>query len=653
MMKRRSLQTKFSFFIILSLIVAVAPIIYLSYRSLVSTVIERERANFVNTVMLLEDSLSSAYLNLLTSEVRSVRDSNQNLKYLGIFIQDQLLNMPRNRWLDAVMRWQQSFIRNGIDIALFSHQMIPLVSDFYLAQSVAEDFHDFRGESFHKIFSRISEKPDGEITVADIGVDERGTREPFVINFVPVRLEGVVLLSRSISGAVENKKNLGSMLLKIAKTKIASLQPSQDSALAIFDSSGDVLASRGNKFSLRDIPGDSLRRSRIGTPQEGVVDNDNVNFMYRIAYLKVMDWYVAAYYPMSKIAEPAYALAGRQGMIGAVLLALSVLFIIAAVMRITRPMRLLSDKARAIASADFSRSSTDVAAMISKDLPVDRNDEIGELSAAFSHMAVELEDNIHKLTENVSARQRMQGELNAAKEIQVGILPRPDSGPSVPHYRVAAFLEPAREVGGDLYDFFEMPDGRQAVVIGDVSDKGVPAALFMSMTVTLARYALGQGLSPEEAMKRINNLLEKNNPSTMFVTLFLGAFDPETGRLDFANGAHCHPIIVPSDPARKVRTLDCMSGPLVGALPDMDYTGCSETLEPGEYCFLYTDGISEAMNSAKELFGEERIIRCLDGMRGLPPRDVMLRVMEAVREYRGEEPQSDDITMLCFTRTPE
>ena len=268
-------------------------------------------------------------------------------------------------------------------------------------------------------------------------------------------------------------------------------------------------------------------------------------------------------------------------------------------------------------------------------------------------MVKALDENIRRLVDTLAVRQRMQGELNAARDIQMGILPPPDGAPKSLGYAAAAFLEPAKEVGGDLYDFFTAPDGRQAVVIGDVSDKGVSAALFMSMTVTLVRYALAEGLSCSEAMLRINERLAENNPTCMFVTLFIGLFDPATGRLDYASGAHCPPFIVSPDADVPVRMLTETSGPLVGAMQGMDYEACHACIAPGEYCLLYTDGVSEAMNEKQELFGEERIAATLEKLRGASPDEVLHGVMSAVKAYRGAAPQSDDITMLCFRRAGE
>ncbi|MBO6003240.1 MAG: serine/threonine-protein phosphatase, partial [Mailhella sp.] len=212
-------------------------------------------------------------------------------------------------------------------------------------------------------------------------------------------------------------------------------------------------------------------------------------------------------------------------------------------------------------------------------------------------------------------------------------------------------LHSAKEVGGDLSDFFTAPDGRQVVVVGDVSDKGVPAALFMSMTVTLVRYAIAEGLSCADAMARINDRLAENNPSCMFVTLFIGLFDPATGVLDYASGAHCPPFTVGAGEGMPVRKLAETSGPLVGAMPGMEFKPCRAVLGQGEYCLLYTDGVSEAMNEEQELFGEDRIGQVLDGLHGAGVEEVIRKVMQAVEAHRGTAPQSDDITMLCFKRT--
>jgi sigma-B regulation protein RsbU (phosphoserine phosphatase) len=315
------------------------------------------------------------------------------------------------------------------------------------------------------------------------------------------------------------------------------------------------------------------------------------------------------------------------------------------------PLRLLTQKAQELAEEDFSSElGSGFADRLAENLPVRREDEVGQLAGAFDHMVHALDENIHRLVDTLAVRQRMQGELNAARDIQMGILPPADGAPRCEGYRAAAFLEPAKEVGGDFYDFFTAPDGRQAVVIGDVSDKGVSAALFMSMAVTLVRYTVMEGLSCEEAMRRVNERLAANNPSCMFVTLFIGLFDPVSGHLEYANGAHCPPFVVSPDASVPVRALTDVSGPLVGAMEGMDFELCHAELAPGEYCLLYTDGVSEAMDETLQLFSEGQIASVLDGLRLSEPEEVLEEMMAAVIRHRGKAAQSDDITMLCFKR---
>jgi sigma-B regulation protein RsbU (phosphoserine phosphatase) len=258
-----------------------------------------------------------------------------------------------------------------------------------------------------------------------------------------------------------------------------------------------------------------------------------------------------------------------------------------------------------------------------------------------------LDQNIRTLMETTTVKQRMEGELNAARDIQMGILPASDA-PTHPDCLVASFLEPAKEVGGDLFDFFQVADGRQAIVIGDVSDKGVPAALFMSMTVTLVRFALAQISDPAEVMTRINDRLSENNPGCMFVTLFIGIFDPATGEFEYANGGHCQPLVAGRDGS--VRAIEGMSGPVVGAMGGMLYAPQRTVLGEGETCLLYSDGVSEAMDEERNLFGEDRVEKLLAEHCGDTPDEILQHIYEAIAAHRGTAAQSDDITMLCFTR---
>lgn len=321
--------------------------------------------------------------------------------------------------------------------------------------------------------------------------------------------------------------------------------------------------------------------------------------------------------------------------------------------RTLRPLKLLTRKTRQLAEVDFAAPDAldRLEPLLSQGLPLERRDELGQLARAYAHLGGALATNIRNLMEATASKERMEGELSAAREIQMGILPPPDGAPEVCGFRASAFLDPAKEVGGDMYDFFVTSDGRRALVLGDVSGKGVPAALFMSMTVTLVRYALGSGLDPAAAMSQVNAMLEAHNPGNMFVTLFLALYDPQSGELSYANGGHCPPYIIDAASDAPPRMLDKLSGPLVGVIPDMEYTLFTETLKEQETCLLFTDGVTEAMNGDKELYGEARLQDFLAAHRGASPRELLTLIFSELVRFRGEEPQSDDITMLAFCRT--
>jgi sigma-B regulation protein RsbU (phosphoserine phosphatase) len=208
-------------------------------------------------------------------------------------------------------------------------------------------------------------------------------------------------------------------------------------------------------------------------------------------------------------------------------------------------------------------------------------------------------------------------------------------------------LEPAREVGGDLYCFFTLQDGRHAFVIGDVSGKGVPAALFMAITVTLTRHALAVESDPGAAMSQINALLEAHNPQTMFVTLFLALYDPASGRLDYANGGHNLPLLVRGG---AVTRLEGLSGPLVGVIPGTEYQSFGTTLLEGDLCLLYTDGVTEAVNEAGEAYDERRLEGYLAAHGGEHPKELLNGIFSEVKSFRGMAAPFDDITMLAFAR---
>lgn len=243
-------------------------------------------------------------------------------------------------------------------------------------------------------------------------------------------------------------------------------------------------------------------------------------------------------------------------------------------------------------------------------------------------------------------KQVMQGELAAAHEIQMSILPKIfPAFPERKEFDLHAILEPAREVGGDLYDFYPIDENRLFFVIGDVSGKGVPASLFMAITMTLFKVNAEGGASPAEVMTRVNDQLSRDNEAAMFVTTVCGILDVPSGELALANGGHNPPLILGADGLRTVAGAPSM---VVGAMEGIPYPLLTETLKPGEVLVLFTDGVTEAMNGADDAYGDDRLAAELLKVVNRPAADITRAVLDDIRRFTGDTPQSDDITLLAL-----
>ncbi len=247
---------------------------------------------------------------------------------------------------------------------------------------------------------------------------------------------------------------------------------------------------------------------------------------------------------------------------------------------------------------------------------------------------------------------RMESELAVARDLQMSMVPRtfPAPTPQCP-IDIHALMQPAREVGGDLYDFFRLDDGRLAFLLGDVSDKGVPAALFMARTKNLVRLitelARGENrsiLSPGEIMTRVNRELCTDNATLMFVTMFLGVIDAAGRRLELCNAGHNDPYCLGRE---GVRTIATRKGIPLGIKLDTCYETTRMPIEEGDTLFVFSDGVTDATNRDQEPFSEARLETALGGLLGTGAQNVVSGVADAVLQYAMEQPQADDITMLA------
>jgi phosphoserine phosphatase RsbU/P len=259
--------------------------------------------------------------------------------------------------------------------------------------------------------------------------------------------------------------------------------------------------------------------------------------------------------------------------------------------------------------------------------------------------------------QTTSQLERMEAELRGARELQESMVPKrfAPPGPENP-VEVAGLLRPARELGGDLYDFFGLVDGTYAFVIGDVSDKGVGAALFMARTLGTVRLiasnyraAPGRPTDPGGLLTAMNDELCRNNDALMFVTLFLGVIDLEARLLHFASAGHEDPYVLAGTGAL-ARVTPARGLPL-GVRADTRYEARSLALAPGDTLFAYTDGVTDGANSSEEQYGEQRLQAALSGLAGKSPADVVAAVAESVDRFVAGAPASDDITMLAARPT--
>jgi len=255
---------------------------------------------------------------------------------------------------------------------------------------------------------------------------------------------------------------------------------------------------------------------------------------------------------------------------------------------------------------------------------------------------------IDNSTDMIKSKEKMESELKIAKTIQANMLPC--SFPAFPDrkdFEIFATMEPAKDIGGDLYDFFLINENKLCILVGDVSGKGVPAALFMMITKVLLKHEGMQESKPCQVLSRVNNMIVEENPECLFVTVFLAMIDLETGEMEYASAGHNPPLIYKKE-EDQFNYLEMNKSFVLGAFSGYRYKTEKLKMEKGDMIFVYSDGITEAMNPEDKLYSEERLKNELNNIKHNSVTDIVTNIRESVRDYAQEAPQSDDITMLCF-----
>ncbi len=305
-----------------------------------------------------------------------------------------------------------------------------------------------------------------------------------------------------------------------------------------------------------------------------------------------------------------------------------------------RPIRIMSTEASRFASENVSAGEK----LTQK---IHNRDEVGQLAESIDQMETQIHSYVTNLTQITAEKERISTELSLAARIQRDMLP--NIFPAFPErtdFDIYASMDPAREIGGDFYNFFLIDENHLCVVIADVSGKGVPAALFMmAATIVLVDNAR-MGKSPAEILESANEAICATNREEMFVTVWLGILDLSTGILSAANAGHEYPVMKQPDGGYEL--IKDRHGFVIGGMEEIKYHNYELQMKPGSKLFVYTDGVAEASNSQDELFGTERMLEALNSEPDADPVTLLGNVKKAVDRFVGDAEQFDDLTMLCL-----
>lgn len=313
---------------------------------------------------------------------------------------------------------------------------------------------------------------------------------------------------------------------------------------------------------------------------------------------------------------------------------------------ITTPVEKLSDVTELYAKQGHGKEE-DLQRLRQMCDTVPKGDEIGVLAGSFSNMMGEIDEYMVNLATVTADKERIATELNVATQIQASMLPCIfPAFPDRDEFDIYATMLPAKEVGGDFYDFFLVDQDHLAVVMADISGKGVPAALFMVIAKTLIKNRAQLGHTPAEVFTAVNNQLCENNEAGLFVTAWMGILDINTGEFAFANAGHNPPLLKRA--SGEYEYLRTRPGFVLAGMEGVRYRQGSMILEPGDMLYLYTDGVTEATNSENELYGEDRLLAVANRCKDCDPQTLLPAVKADIDQFVGEAPQFDDITMLSL-----
>ena len=643
-----SLQTKILLLISIIFISVTGSVIFVTQKDVKNAVLNTEHKNLENIKKIILLNVEGKYKNLLLDKLAFIKTRKKQLQSeSALLIQSLELLYQINSGADEsiaknkVLSWLDTLdISSGIFLADASH-LIFFHSSNILEGKNLEQIKDVKskpisqsintpGEPLHRFAVFSCQKPD--------------TKKIAHLTALP-HWGWTLGMTNDISEIQAQTQKKTSDIIKVLKENFKQIKIARTGSIFLFNHTGDLLIPPADAYlsslSSRVIK-TLMEHTDKDVPATIIMEKRQINVY--TSHIKALNWYISSLVPVEEITQPATQLSRRLSAIIGIIFLLGFFVLSLAVKRFSNPLRLLTQKIKDIPHEDLTTPAFTL--NLQKEFYTGRKDEVGALARSFLHMLQELQTNITQLIATTTAKERIESELSVARDIQLGILPKIfPPYPEKEEFDLHAYLEPAREVGGDLYDFFLMDEDHLCISIGDVSDKGVPAALFMAITKTLIKTYAETTRSTSEIITKINDILAKDNPNCMFVTLLVGIFNIKTGELKYTNAGH-NPPIIKSD--NKTFFQKGLSGPMAGAMEGMIFKELTVTLSPGDTLFFYTDGVTEAMNDNQTLYSDNRLLNLIDTSQRPNAKQIIEKVNQDLKIFTEKAPQSDDITMLSL-----
>lgn len=508
----------------------------------------------------------------------------------------------------------------------------------HIGQPVGIASHDVLGVRLEDILAQRHYVGDCSFYVFNDG-------ELHLAHISPLAMDGITLVTTTPLSTLENKLQTDFEAMKRSlANKVSNTRKYEFGSVDLLTVNADG--------TLADHPGYS--RHELGLLQATLAKNETYLYLPEredeidLCYLKnipLVNLVAVARGSSQKFLDYIYPLATKQ------IIFLLFLFLFAAsitsllALRLFSPLKQLTQLATILPKQDYTKPVD-----LNISLPVERRDEIGDLARSLSLFTKLLHENVSNVISMTAQRERLTQELKIAAKIQASLLPDKDCLNFRNEIGIASRIQPEKEVGGDLYDYFMLDEHSLCLTVGDVSGHGVPAALFMSLCITLLRGLARDCREPEKVVESANQTLSRQNSQDMFVSLFFGIYDIRDGSLSFCLAGHPPPIIIRA--ADRTCHLCKTDSPdlVTGLMEDISYQSHSARLEPGDTLFLYTDGISEAADNDGNFFGEDGMIRTLEQCHGQDAEKMANAILAAVDKFTNGAEPNDDRTILVLQR---